>query len=199
MRTFSNIQVIGNFSALLRCGGKLVPGSRREGHNVFTVTGRNWLSKLVTWKTLGTNDVPYTQRRIRWVGLGSGAQLEAPTVASLNSSLLATSSYYLAEIQSVEFPTTSSVRFIKEFSLSEITIAGIPVTISEAGLFADVNPATPGNPNDGYEDNAYTPGVVETVLNPAIATNAPVAYKAFGGMTKTSDFTLELRWDLRFE
>lgn len=199
MRLLTDIAVVGNFLALMRCRGKVVPGSRREGHNVFTVTGRNLLSKLVAWRTIGTNDVPYTQRRVRWMGVGSGTQLEVATVSSLNQPALVTSTEYLVTPQTVEFPSSSSVRFIREFALGEITISNTPVVVSEAGLFADVNPAKPGNPNDGYEDVAYDPGTVETVLSPYVGTNPPVAYKAFEGLTKTVDFTFEIRWDFRFE
>jgi hypothetical protein len=199
MRLDADIGMVGNFEAFLRRDGKLVPGSRRHGHNIFTVTGRNLLAKLVSWQTIGAVDVPYTQRRVRWIGLGIGTQLEAPTVTSLNQAVLATASNYLVPIQAVEFPTSSSVRFIKEFSLTEITLSSTLVSITEAGLFADVSPAQPGNPNDGYDDVAHDPGVVDTVLNPASATNPPVAYKAFEGIAKTVDFTLEIRWDFRFE
>lgn len=199
MKMHSDIVVVGNFSALMRNRGRIVPGSHREGHNIFTVTGRNLLSKLVAWHSLGGNDEPYTQRRIRWVGVGSGTQLEVPTVSSLNQSILVDANNYLAAIQAIEFPTSSSVRFIKEFSTSEITTTNTPFTISEAGMFADVSPAKPGNPNDGYEDVPYNAGFVDTVLNPASGTNPPVAYKAFEGLTKTVDFTFEIRWDFRFE
>jgi hypothetical protein len=199
MRLDADIGVVGNFEACLRHNGKLVRGSRRLGHNIFTVTGRNFLAKLVSWHTVGAADVPYTQRRVRWIGLGTGTQLEAPTVTSLNHATLATAANYLVPIQAVEFPTSSSVRFIKEFSLTEITLSSTLVSITEAGLFADVSPAQPGNPNDGYDDVAHDPGIVDTVLNPASATNPPVAYKAFEGIAKTVDFTLEIRWDFRFE
>lgn len=199
MRVYSDIAAIGNFAALMRCRGKLVVGSRREGHNIFTITGRNLLAKLAAWQTIGATDVPYTQRRVRWIGMGSGSQLEAPTVISLNQPVLATTTQYLVALQAVEFPTSSSVRFIKEFPLGEITTSNTPVTVSEAGMFADVNPAEPGNPNDGFEDVAHDPGSVDTILNPALGSNPPIAYKAFEGLTKTVDFTLEIRWDFRFE
>ena len=194
MRMNCDIFALGNFSALMRCGGKIVPGSQREGHNVFTVTGRNFLSKLVAWQSLGANDVPYTQRRIRWIGVGSGTQLEVATVTALNQPALITSTQYLVTPQAIEFPTSSSVRFIREFALGEITVSNAPVKVSEIGLFADVNPVS-----DGYEDVAYDPGIVDSVLSPYIGTNSPVAYKTFEGLTKTVDFTLEIRWDFRFE
>ena len=133
------------------------------------------------------------------MGVGTGSQLEVASVSALSHPVLATSTLFLVTPQSIEFPTSTSVRFIKEFGLGEITITNTPVTVSEAGLFADVNPAKPGNPNDGFEDLEFDPGVVTTILNPATGTNPPVAYKSFAGLTKTVDFTLEIRWDFQFE
>ena len=199
MNIRENIAVTANFYAQLRCGGKVVPGSLREGHNVFTSTGRNWLSKLVGWYNVGVTDQPFTRRRVRWIGVGTGAQLETESVSSLVTPVLASSSDFLVPIASVEFPDSSSARFIKEFSLNEINVVGSPVTITEAGLFVDVNPAVTGALTDGTEDVPHDPGSVDTTLNPSLTVNAPVAYKAFEPLTKTVDFTLEVRWDFRFE
>ena len=199
MRVETDIGVVGNFELLMRSRGKLVPGSRREGHNIFTVTGRNFLAKLVSWSSIGATDVPFTQRRVRWMGLGIGTQLESPTVTSLAQATLTTPTAYLRPIQTAEFPTSSSVRFITEFSTYEITLSTVPVTVTEAGMFADVSPAKPGFANDGVEDVPHDPGVIDTTLNPASATSPPIAYKTFEGLTKTVDFTIEIRWDFRFE
>jgi hypothetical protein len=199
MQGRDDIGIESNFYACLREGGKIVTGSRREGHNIFTSIGRNWLSKLVSWQDIGSFDTPYTRRRVRWIGVGSGSQLEVESVNSIANPSLITSSYYLVAIQSVEFPTSTSVRFIKEFALNEISFIGTPVTLTEAGLFVDVNPADTGALSDGSEDLAHEPGVVDTTLNPALSINAPVAYKSFEPLTKTVDFTLEVRWDFRFE
>ena len=198
LRLKTDIEIESNVSLLMRHGGKIVPGSRREGHNVFTVTGRNLLSKLISWQTISGIDIPHTNRRVRWIGMGSGSQLEVSTVSALGVPLLATPTNYLAPIQGVEFPTSTSVRFINEFSLNDITVTGAPISVSEAGLFADVNPAQAGNANDGAEDLPHDVGVVDTVLNPGVSINPPVAYKSFEGLTKTVDFTLEVRWDFRF-
>ena len=199
MHQRDDIGIKSNFYACLRNGGKLVPGSVREGHNIFTSTGRNWLSKLVAWYDAGATDQPHTRRRVRWIGMGKGSQLETESVTTLAVPALITSAYYLVPIQSVEFPTSTSVRFIKEFLLNEISFIGSPVTLTEAGLFVDVNPANTGANTDGSEDVANDPGVVDTILNPSLSINAPVAYKSFEPLTKTIDFTLEIRWDFRFE
>ena len=90
-----------NFRALLRRKGEVVPGSIREGHNVFTDLGRAWMSRLVAWSQVALSeddiaaliryraahampplspeeladlavDHPYTDLRIRGVQVGSG-------------------------------------------------------------------------------------------------------------------------------
>lgn len=184
-----------NMFALMRERGKIVPGSRREGHNVFTVTGRNLLSKLISWQTIGATDIPYTQRRVRWIGMGTGSQLEVSTVSQLVQPVIVSGSNYLVALSSPQtFPNSTSVEFSYEFSTSEISSGGASVAITEAGLFADIAPAST---SDGTEDSAAG-GATDTTLNPATAGNPPVAYKAFEALTKTPDFTLEIRWIFRF-
>jgi hypothetical protein len=196
MLLIDNLKDIGfesNVHAFLRERGKIVPGSHRRGHNVFTVAGRNLLSKLIAWQTIAATDIPFTHRRARWMGVGIGSQLEVTTVSALAQPALATPTDYIVPIQSVDFPTSTSARFIKEFGSAEITITGVPVTITEAGIFGDVSPANAG----GTEDVGHTVATDPT-LNPAVGTNPPIVYKSFEGLTKTVDFTLEIRWEFRF-
>src|SRR6185369_11827887 len=120
MRVNQDIAIACNFQAFLRGNGKRVPGSFREGHNVFTTNGRNWLSRLIAWQVVGPNDTPFTNRRVRWVGLGIGTQLEAPNVSSLATPVPIFTNSFLAPVQAVEFPTSTSVRFIREFSYNDI-------------------------------------------------------------------------------
>jgi hypothetical protein len=176
--------------------GKYVRGSLREGHNVFTVTGRDWLAHLCAWQTVGSPDVPYTQRRVRWCGVGTGTQLETVNVTQLNAPALVTPGIYLGNIETSEFPALQQVRFFKEFDEGEISLPGegLPVVaVTEVGLFVDVYPASVAG---GVDDAAV--GAFDTTLNPAVANNAPVAYKTFDVINKTIDFKLEIRWDFRF-
>jgi len=186
-----DIHVQSNVFLCMRERGKLVPGSTREGHNVFTNTGRNLLSKLIAWKTLGSTDLAFTEKRLRWMGMGSGTQLEVANVSQLNSPVLITPSRYLVEIQSTEHPTSTTARIICIFGVSDITFSQGVVELSEVGAYADVNPAD----SAGDEDSA-APGFT-TALDPSIGTNAPSAYKAFEPINKTADYTIEVRWDFR--
>jgi len=197
-----DFELKGNFSALLRERGKIVPNSRREGHNVFTITGRNWLSKLISWQTIQgypPGDVPFTHRRIRWIGVGVGSQFEVTTVTSLVTPTLITATDYLVSVDHIltEFPTSTSVRFYREFGATEISLVpGPPIIVSEAGLYVDVN-RWDFDPGEGGTEDAQAPGEL-TTLDPQVGTNPPVAYKAFEGIPKTQAFTLEVRWEFRF-
>jgi len=196
MRLKEDIVIESNVWLLMRERGKLVPGSHREGHNVFTTNGKNWLAKLIAWSTISGTDIAYTNRRVRWMALGKGSQLEASTVSQLADPVLATPTDYLRPIQTVEFPTSTSTRFIKEFGTTEVTIAGVPVNITEAALYSDVSPANNGAVDDVSYDPIGSPAA--TMLDPTRGINAVIAYKAFDGLSKTVDFTLEVRWEFRF-
>ena len=195
LRTQDLIEVRGNFRALCRDRGKYVRGSLREGHNVFTTTGRDWLAHLAAWSVIGGGgDIPFTQRRVRWMGVGTGTQAEVEGVIGLDTPVVVTDLIYLAAIQVTDHPTTTSVRFIKQFSTSEISVIASPIVpVSEAGLFVDIFPVSTGG---GVDDDAVGGG--DTTLNPATAVNAPVAYKTFEVINKTMDFDLVIEWTFVF-
>lgn len=192
MRNLVDIQVDANVELTMRERGKRV--DHRQYHNVFTSVGANWLSRLCAWSSIGAVDVPYTNRRVRWVGVGGGAQLEVPSVVQLVQPLPVLGANYLTAIQSVEFPTSTSVTFIREFSLSEITLTATPVIIREVAMFADVVPANMG----GTQDQGFDLDPSHSTLNPETPTNPPICYKSFEGMTKTQDFTFTTKWTFRY-
>lgn len=196
LRPSEDIDVKVNVWMRMTERGKYAPGTLREGHNVFTTTGRDWLAHLAAWQVVGTPDVAYTQRRVRWAAVGTGTQNELVSVTALNAPTIVTTGIYLAAIQDAEFIDTAAVRFIKEFSEFEISVPseGLDIVpLTEAGLFVDIYPVSTGG---GVDDAAA--GGYDTTLNPANANNAPVAYKTFDVVNKTVDFKLEIHWDFRF-
>lgn len=184
-----------NFEARCYERGKYVRGTHREGHNVFTTTGRDWLAHHSAWYSIGGGgDVPYTNRRVRWCGLGEGSQPEVEGVTSLVTPVEATAGQYLAAVQAASFPVGTSVEFYKEFGVSEVSFGSNPiVAITEAGLFVDVFAVSS---QGGQDDSAV--GAGDTTLNPASTVNAPVAYKTFEVINKTADFTLIIRWTFEY-
>jgi hypothetical protein len=168
--------------------GKLI--SRRKGSNIWTLSGREYLAELIALsarspRTLFRND------RVAYIGMGSGAQAEVSNITSLVDPVVYKTGEYLAALATpATFPssgtTTSSTstRFIREFSTGELSL-GYNVVLTEAGLFTD------GDPDNDW-DTSSTPTDFSTA-----AGRAPVAYKTFEPITKTTQFTLKVVWDVR--
>lgn len=178
----------GFFSAETRERGKLV--TRTEGFNVWTLTGREYLAELIAIQAVSPRTV-YRDDRISYFGLGSGSQAEEAGVSSLVDPIPYSPGEFLAPVAApVTFPssaassTKTSVRFIREYGLSEISL-GYDVVLTEAGLFTD------GNPDDDWALNAPT-GI------DGAGDRAPMAYKTFEPITKTSEYTLRVIWEVRF-
>ena len=134
-----------NFRAVCRERGKLVPGTLREGHNVFTNYGAQWLNYLSTWKTIAGTDTEHTGWRLSQMSLGSGTQLENQNAIRMVTPLLIGNylpSYYWHPIGTFSFPTVSSVMVSLEYIHPWFTVPN-PV-VREAGLTIGRNPLQGG-------------------------------------------------------
>lgn len=188
----SVVEVKGWVTCLMRERGKIVPGSRRSGHNVWTTTGREYLAMLMSYTTANTN-ATYRNDRIAYIGVGTGAQPEDASVANLIAPVAYNgSAHFLAPIDQTltEFPlrpTRTTVRYSRIFAEDEISSIGTPsVLVSEFGLFTDGN------------QNSFVAGARDITLANA-GLQAPVAYKAMPDpVEKTSGIELELDWEIRF-
>jgi len=176
-------ELLANVTAFLREDGHVVPGSIREGHNILTRFGAEWLAQLCAWSTLGAgvvHDTPLDSRRVRWASVGTGVQLEAVSIAQMVAPSLVSGSDYLDAIDpgaEVSWPVPSSKKLEHVFGTADLPD---PVTVTEAALFVDFN--------DGG-----------TILDPAVATNPPIVYKVISpALVKDSSKELVLRWELRF-
>ncbi len=195
MKLVEDLGVRCNFHLELREHGKLK--QTRDGHNVFTETGSNWLTRLSAWSTIGATDVPFTNRRVRWMGLGTGTQSEVASVSNLVTPAQVTSGVYLGAIQNSNPLTTNSIEFVREFSTTEVSLVSLGlnvVAVSEAGLFVDVQPAS----SSTGTDDSSAGGATDSTLDPSASLNAPIAYKTFEPLNKTADFSLVIRWTLTF-
>lgn len=178
----------GYFQAETRERGKLV--QHAEGCNVWTLTGREYLSELIALQAVSPRTT-FREDRISYIGLGTGSQAEEAGVSSLVNPVPFSPGEFLAQVVTpATFPasaassTKTAVRFIREFGLQEISM-GYDVVLTEAGLFTD------GNPNDDWELTA------PTTLAGA-GDRAPMAYKTFEPITKTTQYTLRVIWEVRF-
>jgi hypothetical protein len=191
----SVVEVKGWVKTLCRERGKIVHGSHREGHNIWTNTGREYLALLMT---IMNNDGGFYRRdQIAYIGVGSGAQLEDAGVTALASPLRYTGSTFLAPLlhSATSFPllpTRTSVRYSRTFGETEITVPGEPsILISELGLF------TNGNATTFVVSESL--GVGRDVGMQNAAAQAPVAYKCMAEpVEKTSGLEFQVEWEVRF-
>jgi hypothetical protein len=189
------VLIEGFLTLVCRERGKIVPGTRREGKNIWTLTGREYLARLMSYSVYGVTDIPARNDRIRYIGFGTGVGLEVSSVAHLVTPTPFNASgggQFLAELAIPTYPFQTSVssfgtavRYTREFSESEISISG-SVTIAEAGLFTDGSP-----------DTGFAPKTRDLSLTAALS-QAPAAYKSFDPFKKTQNFVLQASWEVRF-
>lgn len=187
----SVVEVKGWVRALCRERGKIVPGTLREGHNIWTNTGREFLALLMSLET--GPSTPFRSDRVAYIGVGVGATIEDAGVLRLVSPVAYVAGSFLAPLDvPPTFPLTPSrttVRYHRLFAENELTLsAGSQINVSELGLFTNGSPdAIP----------AYSPGTRDTGIANAAA-QAPCAYKTFEPIGKTDALQLEVSWEIRF-
>ena len=178
----------GRFHLEAREGGKL--RTTRAGKNIWTLTGREYLSELISLAASSPRTV-FREDRVAYIGMGIGAQSEVADIESLVDPVAYQAGLYLAStVTPATFPSTgtgtpkTSAQFVREFGTGEISL-GMNVVLTEAGLFTDGDP-----------DNDWDLGTIDT--STAAFGRAPVAYKTFEPVTKTTQFTIRVIWEVRF-
>ena len=165
--------------------GNVVPGSWREGYNVITMSGREYIAQQMSWAAwtgargtstpygpLGAAGIP--NPRVLYIGVGDNAGLEVVTTTQLGNAvpyIAAPNTYLKAVTVPPTFPSAGRVCYSVSFATTEISL-GAPQNINEFGLFLDSS-------------------------DPLITTNAPIAYKVIDTLSKTSAFILNVEWEVR--
>lgn len=183
------IHAKGYFQILTRERGKLVRKACREGNNIWTLSGREHLAQLMSYRSYGPPLVGERRDRIMFLGFGSGSQPEVASVDRLVTPIAYNSGLaFLAQVSLPTYPLSpsrTSVRYTRLYAETELSVSG-DVVITEAGLFTD------GNPGADFE-----PGTRDVTLSGALL-QAPNAYKVFDPLTKTQKFEIEASWEVRF-
>jgi hypothetical protein len=191
------VRVEGFFSAVCRERGKIVPGTRRQGFNIWTFTGREYLARMMSYAAYGISDTPARNDRIRYVGFGVGTTPEVSSVSHLISPIAYDASsggLFLAELAIPTYPFMktgsygTSVRYTREFSETELSTS-TTVILTEAGLFTDGSPTSSPTP--------FTPRTRDVSLDEAV-NQAPAGYRSFDPLKKTQNFVLQMAWEVRF-
>lgn len=192
----SVVEVKGWVRALMRERGKIVPGSLREGHNIWTNTGREFLALLMTYQAPAATQ--WRDDRVFYIGAGTGAQTEDATVTGLIAPTAYSGSTFLAPLDltagvSPSFPllpARTTVMYHRVFAENEITTGvGSQVSVSELGLFTNGNQSTFAVA--GRDTSMGTSGVNAKA-------QSPCAYKTFEALPKTDALELEVSWEIRF-
>ena len=187
---------------LLNQAGKVV--TQTEGYNIWTLTGREYLSELIAlqvFNTVEANRTTYRNDRVAYIGMGTGVQPEIAGVANLvypvGYDTGTQDGTFLAVLDPAEFPATSSgttrtsVRFSRTFSSGEYSVPTVnnpsgSIVLTEGGLYTDGDPT-----------NNFAVGTISTAFGDSFGFS-PVAYKTFEPITKTPDFTMRVIWEVRF-
>jgi hypothetical protein len=185
----SVVEVEGWVDLVCRERGKKVRGTSRNGHNVWTNTGREYLTQIISLKTMSTT---YRNDAIGFIGVGIGTQVEEPGVTRLDQPIPFDQGLFLADIQEIGFPLSpvrTTVEFRRVFVENEISVSPVTVLVSELGLYTNGDPASLPNP---YAFNTMN-------RNFDLSKDAaPVSYKTFEPVGKTAAMQLEISWQLRF-
>jgi len=185
----SVVEVKGWVNLCLRERGKIVPGSRRDGHNIWTNTGREYLALLMS---LADPSNAFRKDAIGFIGVGIGATLEDVNVLHLDNPVAYAPSVFLAALDVPPSfpltPTRTTVRYKRTFTEDEITLAPGTVSISEMGLFTNGSPVAIPAYAFGTRDVTYANRMSQ----------APAAYKTFEPVPKTNALQLEISWEIRF-
>jgi hypothetical protein len=194
----SVIEVRGWVSLVCRERGKIVPGTHRSSHNIWTNTGREYLAMLMAIKDNVLGNLSYYRSdRMAYIGVGTGSQLETPSVVGLVEPVEYVAGQYLASIDLPDFPlypTRTTVRFHRTFLENQITLSGgSRVNISEMGLFTNGDPTS----NPPFQSPVDLVAGRSTTIGDA-ALQSPMAYKTFEPIGKTDAMQLEVSWEIRF-
>ena len=184
----SVVEVKGWVEAYCRERGKIVPGSRREGWNIWANAGRELIPQRLSIMT--APDVTFRNDNIAYIGVGTGSQVEDVNVTSLVTPIAYTAATFMAPlVVPPTFPLSplkTTVQYSYTFAEDEITTSPGTIAITELGLFTD------GNPLAGY-----APGTRDTSLAGA-PNQPPMAYKALPeAINKTNQLQLIVNWQLR--
>jgi len=215
VRIIDDIQVKQNVYITARERGKIV--ARREGHNIFLNTGREWLATLISYLSFSP-DVFENEARVRYMGFGIGGfrQLALPTansspIGGAGDAYRASYSQAGANSQTDTDPTVTQLE-------RPVRVTGTtndyPTNTGDQWMGQiqappSHDPATTatfrrlfGQLEVNYAPYVSVPlseiGLFLSDANPEFAFNVPVAYDTFDTLSKTAAFELEVIWTLSF-
>lgn len=177
-------EIQGHFTIETYERGKKVKSKCREEKNIWLLEGRAYSAMVKSYASYGP-DLPIRNDKIKYIGVGSGTQPEVSTITRLVTPIpYNAGNDFLATLDIPTFSIDNTiVTYTRTFQNNEISVAGT-VIVSELGLFTD-----------GVLPN-YTPGS-RNITFPAATSQAPLSYKTFEPLPKTTDSTVSIKYSLR--
>lgn len=212
----SDIVVQQNVILTMRERGKIV--DRREGHNIFVDTGREWIAKLIAYLSFSP-DIFEDDHRIRYMGFGIGGRSQvAPTVADSSpiggsgdpyeaGSYAGVGGYNQSDLDptvfsverpvrvsgsSTNYPGIAGDKWIEQIQAPPVHGTATETTFRRLFTQAEIS----------YFPFTSVPlsevGLFTDAADPVNPLNVLVAYDTFDTISKTGAFDLEVVWTFRF-
>jgi hypothetical protein len=222
----NGLLIPGNVLIIVRERGKRVLKHCRHEHNIWVDLGREYLARVIAPNPGFSDHIAEPPREfIRYMGVGIGgdsqhhpAAYTAPlstayppatgsspggagnqfsdddlTVPTLERPVLFSVSDWLADIANPPtYPISTTLRCDRLFNTADINSVGpyTTVPLSEVGLFLATQ-----NAGEAY-GNVYDLSNPPTMIGAGRQTL--LAYNTFEAIPKTTSFSLEIQWELRF-
>lgn len=216
MRLAEDIQVKQNLKLHVVERGKIV--ERREGHNIFVDLGREWLSRLIAYKSYNP-DVAQRDDRIRYMGFGIGGTRQLALATANSTPIGAVGDPYEANSAvgvggntqtdldrrvttlerpvrvsggSANYPGVNSDVWVAPIQAPAVHTTGTSVTFRRVFTQLEVS----------YLPFASVPvsevGLFTSAAEPSFYLNTLVAYDTFDTLSKTSAVSIEVEWTFNF-
>ena len=208
MRVVDTIEVKQNLIITARERGKIV--ARREGHNIWLNTGREYLAQLISYSAFGP-DVTYRDDRIKYMGVGVGGnrQLALATTANLPPII---TDYAGTNIQTDTDPTITTLERPVRVSGGVggpaagdvwVGVIGLSDPFPDLPAFGEVTHRRVFGPLEvSYSPYLSVPlseiGLYTARANPELSNNIAVAYDTFDTLSKTVAISIEAVWTIKF-
>lgn len=206
MKFGSDIEAKYNLELTTRERGKLV--DRRHVHNIFLDLGREWLTQLISYQSLGP-DVPFRNDRVRYIGFGIGGVRQVALIAA--NSPPVTPPYTGTNIQTDVDVLVSTLERPVRVSGSSTAYPGLagdawvgalgsadPLTVPTQVTFRRLFTQTEISYGPFTSVPLSEVALFTSAADPTNHQNTAIAYDTFDTISKTTAFELEVVWTLRF-
>ena len=204
MKFEATFEVRQNLKITARERGKIV--DRREGHNIWLNTGREFIAQLMSYVTMAPL-VPVRDDRIRYMGFGIGGTRQL--IPSIANTAPFSTTYPGTNTQTDQDPAV--VRLERPVRVSAPPTPpphhAFDVWLGQIQAppdFPQFNKAVFRRLFQSFEVN-YNPfvsvplseiGLFTNAANPLLPYNVPMAYDTFDSLSKTDAVDLEIEWTI---